>query len=294
VTVWPRWERFQGLEPAQLLASSVHQATRLDSRAHEAETVAWVRYLTRHFPVSRNGERDAKVLWTGRRTRLLNDAALGLSALITHGQPAAHWLRHGHGRLRISLEITRSELMTSVDRFMVFLRRAPDRREVASERALRSSVLTSFRFQRFPCPLPAGLVQLRILWRQLRRGRQSAVADRPWRTLLHRRRSGHEVALLLRTVARSDAEAKAGTAAAADVPGGSRDRRHQRRGRELAVGRSPTVIEALGWAGRIAAISLVGLTKLMKTIYRCLWDRGSSGRLLLGSSKDANTSRGAG
>jgi hypothetical protein len=86
----------------------------------------WVRYRTSHFPAPRNGEQDAKVLWTDWRTSLVKDGALGPSVLITHGQPAAHWLRHGHGRLRISLESMRDELLTAVDR-LGFLWTAPDR-----------------------------------------------------------------------------------------------------------------------------------------------------------------------
>ena len=80
------------------------------------------------------------MLWTDWRTSLLKDGALGPSVLITHGQPAAHWLRDGRGRLCIDLESMWGDFTSSVDRFMAFLRTDPGRREIALERALRSNV----------------------------------------------------------------------------------------------------------------------------------------------------------
>jgi hypothetical protein len=141
--------RSEPLEPSQgaeafqqhkLLAATVHQASKLDARAHESETGAWLRYVTSHFPAQRNSEQDARVLWTDWRTSLLKHGAPGPSVLITHGQPAAHWLRDGSGRLCIDLESMWDDFAASVRQFVAFLRTPPDRREVALERALRSHV----------------------------------------------------------------------------------------------------------------------------------------------------------
>jgi hypothetical protein len=137
----------QGAEAFQqhkLLATTVHQASKLDEHAHENETGAWLRYLTSYFPAPRNSESDARVLWTDWRTSLLKRGAPGAYVLVTHGQPAAHWLRDGKGRLCIDLESMWEDFTASVSEFMAFLRTAPDRREVALDRAQRSHVVVEF------------------------------------------------------------------------------------------------------------------------------------------------------
>lgn len=124
----------------KLLASTIHQATRLDARSAESETGGWVRYLTEYFPESRNGKVDANVLWTDWRTSLLKDGAPGPTILITHGQPAIHWQRDSHGRLCIDLESMWADFAASVDAFLHALDSSPDRRAVVLTRAARSQV----------------------------------------------------------------------------------------------------------------------------------------------------------
>ena len=71
-----------------LLASVVHNATRLDQYGAESQTGAWVRYLTSYFPPGKNSEPDARLLWTDWRTALLKKQAPGPGVLVTHGQSA--------------------------------------------------------------------------------------------------------------------------------------------------------------------------------------------------------------
>ena len=124
----------------KLLATTVHQASKLDARAQDNETGAWVRYLTSYFPAGRNGEQDAKLLWVEWRTSLLKVGAPGPNVLVTHGQPKAHWLRDTTGRLCLDLESMWTDFAASVDAFVTFLATAPDRREITLERSLRSAV----------------------------------------------------------------------------------------------------------------------------------------------------------
>lgn len=75
----------------KLLASAVHRASRLDARGSESETEAWVRYMSEHFPPSRNSPSDARLLFVDWRTSLLKDDTPGPRVSITHGQSFAHW-----------------------------------------------------------------------------------------------------------------------------------------------------------------------------------------------------------
>lgn len=137
------------LEPGQgaaafqfhtLLSTTVHQASKLDARAQDSETGAWVRYVTRYFPAGRNDEDDAKLLWVEWRTSLLKVGAPGPNLLITHGQPKAHWARDGTGRLCLDLESMWADFAVSVNAFVKFLETAPDRRKIALERSMRSAI----------------------------------------------------------------------------------------------------------------------------------------------------------
>ena len=124
----------------KLLASTIHQATRLDARAADSETGGWVRYFTSYFPEPRNSESDAKFLWTDWRTSLLKDGAPGPAILLTHGQPAIHWQRDSIGRLCIDLESMWADFDISVDTFLEAVESSPDRRGVVLQRAERSQV----------------------------------------------------------------------------------------------------------------------------------------------------------
>jgi hypothetical protein len=124
----------------KLLATTVHQASKLDARAHDSETGAWVRYLSSYFPAGRDGEQDAKLLWVEWRTSLLKVGAPGPNLLVTHGQPKAHWLRDATGRLCLDLESMWADFAASVDAFLAFLATDHDRRKIALERSLRSAV----------------------------------------------------------------------------------------------------------------------------------------------------------
>jgi len=124
----------------KLLATTVHQASKLDARTHDNETGAWVRYLTTYFPSGRDSEQDAKLLWVEWRTSLLKVGAPGPNVLVTHGQPKAHWVRDRTGRLCLDLESMWTDFAASVDAFVALLGTAPDRREIALERSLRSAV----------------------------------------------------------------------------------------------------------------------------------------------------------
>jgi len=58
-----------------LLASAVHNATRLDQYGAETQTGAWIRYLSSYFPAGKNSDVDARLLWTDWRTALLKKQA---------------------------------------------------------------------------------------------------------------------------------------------------------------------------------------------------------------------------
>jgi hypothetical protein len=60
--------------------------------------------------------------------------------LVTHGQPKAHWLRDTTGCLCLDLDSMWTDFAASVDAFVTFLETAPNRREIALERSLRSAV----------------------------------------------------------------------------------------------------------------------------------------------------------
>jgi hypothetical protein len=90
--------------PAQVLATAVHRATKLDQRSNESETVAWVRYLTQHYPGGRNGHDEVKLLWVDWRTSLLKESTARPRIAITHGHSAIHWERDNLGRLCLNLE----------------------------------------------------------------------------------------------------------------------------------------------------------------------------------------------
>jgi hypothetical protein len=133
----PRLEPGEGNEAFQqhkLLASAVHRAARLDQRASESETDAWVRYVAEQFPPGRNDAADAKRLFAHWRTPLLKDDTPGAGLVITHGQPALHWQRDGDGRLCIDLESMWADFESSVDHLIEYLRTTPDRRIVALKR----------------------------------------------------------------------------------------------------------------------------------------------------------------
>jgi hypothetical protein len=132
----------QGAEAFQqhkLLATTVHQATLLDARAHESQTGAWIRYFAKCFPHPRNGKGDAGVLWTDWRTSLLKNGAPGPRVLVSHGQPALHWHRDGD-RLCVDLESMWNDFASSVERFLAFLRTDDERRPIVLDRAQRSAV----------------------------------------------------------------------------------------------------------------------------------------------------------
>lgn len=124
----------------KLMASTIHQATRLDARAAESETGGWVRYFTSYFPEPRNTESDARILWTDWRTSLLKDGAPGPAILLTHGQPAIHWQRDSLLRLCIDLESMWADFDASLDTFLNTPESSPDRRAVVLQRAERSQV----------------------------------------------------------------------------------------------------------------------------------------------------------
>lgn len=123
-----------------VLASVVHNATRLDQYGAESQTGAWVRYLTTYFPPGKNSEADARLLWTDWRTALLKKQAPGPGVLVTHGQSGVHWRRDQQGRLCINLEDMWADFEGSVEAFVGYLRKTPDRRAIALRRAEESSV----------------------------------------------------------------------------------------------------------------------------------------------------------
>jgi hypothetical protein len=100
----------------KLLASAIHRASRLDVRGSESETEAWVRYVSEHFPPSRNNPADARLLFVDWRTGLLKKDTPGPRVPITHGQSFARWGRDQAGRLCINLEDMWTEFEQSVDR----------------------------------------------------------------------------------------------------------------------------------------------------------------------------------
>ena len=123
-----------------LLASVVHNATRLDQYGAESQTGAWIRYLLSYFPAGKNSDADARLLWTDWRTALLKKQAPGPGVLVTHGQSAVHWRRDQQGRLCINLEDMWADFESWVSVFIEYLRKTPDRRDVALGRAQESSV----------------------------------------------------------------------------------------------------------------------------------------------------------
>jgi hypothetical protein len=123
-----------------LLSSVVHNASRLNQHAADTQTGAWIRYFTSYFPPGRNSEHDAKLLWTDWRTDLLKKQAPGQGIVITHGQSHVHWRRDEHTRLCLNLEDLWSDFESSVEAFVDYLRRSPERRSVALKRARESSV----------------------------------------------------------------------------------------------------------------------------------------------------------
>jgi hypothetical protein len=127
-------EGHEAFQQHKLLAAAVHRAARLDQRASESETDAWVRYVSEHFPPGRNDAADARLLFGQWRTPLLKDDTPGTGLVITHGQPVLHWQRDGDGRLCIDLETMWADFESSVDHLIEYLRSTPDRRAVALKR----------------------------------------------------------------------------------------------------------------------------------------------------------------
>jgi hypothetical protein len=109
----------------KLLATAVHRAAKLDQRKDETETNAWVRYIVQHYPVGRNNEADARLLFADWRTSLLKRDTPGPSTAITHGQSALHWQRDESDRLCINLEDAWSDYAASVESFISYLRASP-------------------------------------------------------------------------------------------------------------------------------------------------------------------------
>lgn len=123
-----------------VLAAVVHNAARLNQHAADSQTGAWIRYLTSYFPAGRNGEDDARLLWTDWRTGLLKKQAPGPGIVVTHGQSHVHWRRDELGRLCLNLEDLWNDFEVSIDTFVEFLRGSRDRRSIALKRARESEV----------------------------------------------------------------------------------------------------------------------------------------------------------
>jgi len=111
----------------KLLAAEVHRASRLDRRANESETESWIRYVMGHFPGGRNGEAEARVLWSDWRTSLLKQNTPGGGVVVTHGQPTIHWVCDQHRRLCVNLDDAWDDFESSVDSFVAHLQTSPRR-----------------------------------------------------------------------------------------------------------------------------------------------------------------------
>ena len=122
----------EAMQQHKLVAASVLSAARLHRRKADGEGQAWVRYVTDFYPVGRNGEADAQVLWEGWRCALLKDDTPVVP--ITHGLSIVHWTRDEEGRPRQNLEDAWSDFEHSVNGFIDHLRENSDRRMVALKR----------------------------------------------------------------------------------------------------------------------------------------------------------------
>jgi hypothetical protein len=120
----------------KLLASDVHRAAKLNAhKRDEKEGQQWVRYVTEHFPESRNGAEDAVALWTDWRTALLKRNTVGPLVTITHGQSHAHWYREPSGALCLNIEDLWDDYESSVEHFVAHARQAErDRRDAIIKR----------------------------------------------------------------------------------------------------------------------------------------------------------------
>ncbi len=125
----------------KLLATAVHRASRLDRRSSDSETDAWVRYMSEHFPPTRNDPSDARLLFGDWRTSLLKDDSPGSLVPITHGQSHAHWRRDEHGRLCINLGDMWAGFEHSVDHFIGYLRATDERRSIVLSRWRQTTIV---------------------------------------------------------------------------------------------------------------------------------------------------------
>jgi hypothetical protein len=124
----------EAFQQHKLLAAAVHRASELDRQDSESETAAWVRYLTMHYPESRNDAESARLLYGDWRSPLLKRDAPGPGIAITHGQSVIHWQRDQHGRLCLNLEDAWDDFATSVESFLEYLRGSSKRRKVVLAR----------------------------------------------------------------------------------------------------------------------------------------------------------------
>ncbi len=74
------------------------------------------------------------------RTDLLKKQAPGPGIVVAQGQSHVNWRRDESGHLCLNLEDLWSDVETSVDAFINYLRRTPERRSVAIKRARESEV----------------------------------------------------------------------------------------------------------------------------------------------------------
>jgi len=137
-------EGSEALRQHKVLAAAVHRAAKLDERGKDSETTAWIRYLTRHYPIGRNSEADAKLLWVSWRTSLLKEGTPGPRVAVAHGQPVIHWTVEQDGTLCLNLEDAWDDFAASVDSFVSSLRTSPrwqgSSRQMASEAPRRKAI----------------------------------------------------------------------------------------------------------------------------------------------------------
>jgi hypothetical protein len=121
----------QAFQQHKLLATAVHRAAKLDQKASESQTEAWVRYVSSHFPKGRNDAETARLLFTDWRTSLLKEDTPGPGVALAHGEQGRplHWQRD-RGRLGINLEDAWDDFAASVESFVAYLRSSPRRKAV--------------------------------------------------------------------------------------------------------------------------------------------------------------------